>query len=95
MLNPTGPALGILSEATFKTKKLDFHPGDIFLFYTDGLVEASDGHEEFGELRLQQFLHLNQHKSGQQILLQLFQTVKKFSTNERDDLTALLIKVDK
>jgi serine phosphatase RsbU (regulator of sigma subunit) len=93
-LNPTGPALGVLSEPDYKTKQIKFHAGDVFLFYTDGLVEAKNGQEEFGERRLQSFLHQNQNETAQQILVRLFQTIKDFSTDDLDDLTAILIKID-
>ncbi len=93
-LNPTGPALGVLTEPTFKTEQIEFQTGDFFLFYTDGLTEAFNGQEEFGEERLQAFLHQHKTESAQQILANLFQTIKDFSTSELDDLTAILIKVD-
>lgn len=94
-LKPTGPALGILSEPDFKTKQIKFHPGDVLLFYTDGLVEARNGREEFGEERLQNFIRQNQNETAQQILAKLFQTIKNFSTKDLDDLTAILIKIDR
>ena len=94
LLNPTGPALGILSEGEFITMTVKFHPGDVFLFYTDGLVEAQQSKEEFGEERLKIFLRQNKDQTAQQIVSQLFQTVKNFANKERDDSTALLIKVD-
>jgi serine phosphatase RsbU (regulator of sigma subunit) len=52
------------------------------------------GEEEFGEERLQRILNDNQEKTAQQILSALFEAVKKFSTNNHDDQTALLIKVE-
>jgi len=93
-LEPTGPALGILAEPDFSSEQLKFQSGDIFLFYTDGLSEAMNGEDEFGEERLQSFLYDNQEKSAQQILSGLFQTVKEFSTKNHDDQTALLLKID-
>jgi len=93
-LEPTGPALGILSEPDYSSEQINFQSGDILLFYTDGLTEAMNGSDEFGEERLQNILQENSNKTAQQILAEIFQAVKEFSTNNRDDQTALLIKVE-
>lgn len=37
-----GFPLGALAEASFKTKSIDFNPGDSLLIYSDGLTEAED-----------------------------------------------------
>ena len=94
LLNPTGPALGIITEPEYKTEQIAFSSGDIFLFYTDGLTEAQQNDEEFGEEKLKRFLRQNRDKSAQQILEELFYSVKKFSNKDLDDLTSILIKVD-
>jgi len=94
-LNPTGPALGILTDGDFRTKRITYQAGDQFLFYTDGLTEAKQDKEEFGEQRLQDFLKKHQNEPAQQILSGLFDSVKNFSSLERDDLTALLLKINR
>ena len=45
----SGPAIGIIPNAQFKTTEAKLAPGDCLLFYTDGIieVEASDG-SQFG-----------------------------------------------
>ena len=40
MLKPCGPALGIVSGARWRDLDERFAPGDVLLFYTDGLVDA-------------------------------------------------------
>lgn len=94
LLKPTGPAIGILSEPEFRTHQIRFGPGDILLFYTDGLAEARKGHEEFGEERLQKHLLRNRESTAEQILVRLFREIKSFATNELDDLTAILVKIE-
>jgi sigma-B regulation protein RsbU (phosphoserine phosphatase) len=94
VLNPTGPALGIFSDPVFESKQIQFDYGDIFLFYTDGLSEANNNEDEFGEERLQDFLKQNRHKSAQQILTQLFKSVKEHSTTDLDDMTAIVMKIE-
>jgi sigma-B regulation protein RsbU (phosphoserine phosphatase) len=48
-----GDALGLSGEGTYLSRELSIAPGDTFLLFTDGLVEApnSEG-EEFGEERV-------------------------------------------
>ncbi len=42
-LRPCGPALGVVAGARWRDVEQLFSPGDVLLFYTDGLVEARDG----------------------------------------------------
>lgn len=56
----TGPVLGLSNESTYAscTKVLD--EGDLFLLFTDGLVEAPDAvGEEYGEARLYELMRQN------------------------------------
>ncbi len=42
-----------LFEITLEEQVINFHPGDVFLFVTDGVTEAQAGNgKEFGEDRL-------------------------------------------
>lgn len=45
LLEPTGPAVGIIPNIHFEIKQVQLEPGDILLGYTDGVTEAknSDG----------------------------------------------------
>jgi serine phosphatase RsbU (regulator of sigma subunit) len=56
-LERTGMALGVMDEATFEQRTVQCHPGDLVLFYTDGITEALDECEEdFGVQRLRRVL---------------------------------------
>jgi serine phosphatase RsbU (regulator of sigma subunit) len=44
---PTGPALGISSEVTFKIQEMRLKPGEVLLGYTDGVVEARSKQDQF------------------------------------------------
>jgi sigma-B regulation protein RsbU (phosphoserine phosphatase) len=39
-LGPTGPALGLMADASFEEGTLALKPGDVLLLYTDGLTTA-------------------------------------------------------
>lgn len=48
-----GPPLGVRSQATYATIQGQALPGDRFIFYTDGLIEANNPQQElFGQERL-------------------------------------------
>lgn len=94
-LNNTGIALGVEPHAGYKQNMLRLNTNDLILFYTDGVTEAfnSDG-DEFGEDRLQDFLHQHRHESAEDIANALAATVDEFiaPSQPSDDLTILVIK---
>ena len=48
-----GPPLGVRAGATYEVARLEAKPSDLFVFYTDGLIEAANAAQEpFGEARL-------------------------------------------
>jgi sigma-B regulation protein RsbU (phosphoserine phosphatase) len=51
-----GLILGIMPHASYQSKDLALGSGDRFLLYTDGVLEASQRGEEFGEDRVKQVL---------------------------------------
>ncbi|MDI6100434.1 PP2C family protein-serine/threonine phosphatase [Actinoplanes sp. NEAU-A12] len=40
LLHPTGPALGLIPQASFRPASTTLEPGDLFFGYTDGVTEA-------------------------------------------------------
>lgn len=47
------PALGLMPEVTYETRRTSWNQGDGVLLFTDGLIEAQDGNgEDFGTDRL-------------------------------------------
>jgi sigma-B regulation protein RsbU (phosphoserine phosphatase) len=55
-IRPDGPVLGAFDEASWEVVTVAVDPGDQFLLYTDGVVEARGREERFGEERLCQCL---------------------------------------
>jgi serine phosphatase RsbU (regulator of sigma subunit) len=54
------PALGLLENAEYQTREDTLEPGDVFLLYTDGIVEAENPEgSEFGVGRLQEAVSLS------------------------------------
>lgn len=48
----TGTLLGLLEDVEFEEQSLVLAPGELALFFTDGLTEARAGHELFGVERI-------------------------------------------
>jgi PAS domain S-box-containing protein len=48
----TGTLLGVLPDPPLQEVEIDLGPGDALVLYTDGVTEARDGPEQFGEGRL-------------------------------------------
>jgi serine phosphatase RsbU (regulator of sigma subunit) len=51
-LDSTGPALGFVADAVYGETAVGLGPGDLLVFYTDGLVEVGSGHIREGMKRL-------------------------------------------
>jgi PAS domain S-box-containing protein len=47
-----GPLLGALPDPDWATSRVELHPGDQLIVYTDGVTDARSGDELFGEQRL-------------------------------------------
>lgn len=56
-LSPTGPALGLSEEVSYRTEHLTMLPGELLMGYTDGVTDArSPDDEMFSRLRLRNLL---------------------------------------
>ncbi len=93
-LNPTGPAIGLTKIANYKTEEVHFGSGDLFIFYTDGLIETRNSNsEEFGDERLENLVLSNKNKTANEILISLLDTAKSFVGDFQDDVTILVLKI--
>ncbi len=81
----------IIEEITIQLK-----PNDLFLFYTDGIVEARNKYqEEFGELHLLEETSSIAQLSTQDIRKRLVKQVQAFEgvAKPHDDLTLVVVKI--
>ena len=103
ILAPDGLVLGLqiddgqrfnrlLAEAT-----VPLGPGDLFLFYTDGLTEAMDADGNiFGDARLAALLQEQADAPFGELRERILREIEVFSgpTLQQDDMTILLLKVE-
>ena len=100
LLNPVGLALGLekgtIFNRTIKEIKIDMHPGDTFVFYTDGFTEAMNKFKlEFTEQRLTETISQNIELTANELLEKTIADVKTFTgkTLQHDDMTMVVVKV--
>ena len=98
-LDAPGLLIGLQPEADYGCEQVQLEPGDVLLYYTDGVTEASGvGGERFDEERLMRALAAicKGGSSAQEILDQLFARLDRFVGVGRqleDDASAVVLKV--
>lgn len=94
-LEAGGLLLGVIKEnLTYESETLTLTKGDVLVFYTDGVVEASDsGGNEFGEERLIELIQIYRNLSAEEILRNIIEAIKNFNGNlQGDDITLIILK---
>jgi phosphoserine phosphatase RsbU/P len=61
LLDCGGSVVGLMDNMDYREATVQFHPGDIFIGYTDGVTEPESDYGEFGEERLIQIVRENRH----------------------------------
>jgi len=88
--------VGMSPEMDCALEEITLAPGDIMVWYTDGLTEASDGDaKEFGTKRLLESVRMHSGGTAREICDQLWRDVAAFTQRNSldDDLTMMVIKM--
>jgi serine phosphatase RsbU (regulator of sigma subunit) len=101
-LQSNGLGLGIIRNQSYsqyiETKTLELTIGDVFVIYTDGLIEGNSptNNEPYGFERLKDCLESCYHLSAQEIKTFIFDDYSQYShkITTKDDTTLLVIKID-
>lgn len=94
-LSADGMALGVFEGIKLEEKSIQLDPGDLVLFYTDGISEAMDSNGNlYGDRRIQTQVSRVAQETPATILDSLQKDVANFSKGKprADDLTALILK---
>jgi phosphoserine phosphatase RsbU/P len=76
----SGPAMGLIPNAQFKTSEAKLSPGDFLLFFTDGVIEVEDKRDrDFGIEGLQQSIRSNMHQPTESLLEAIISDVYNFA----------------
>lgn len=96
-LDEGGLVLGIMPEAVYETKTIDFRKGDTLLMYTDGLIDAMNFYgETWGRGRLVDALRQLPRDRAEQLVYNLLQYRRRFVglANQTDDTSIVVIRRD-
>jgi sigma-B regulation protein RsbU (phosphoserine phosphatase) len=96
MLEAAGLPLGMFEDITYEEVTIQASPGDVFVFFSDGIPDASNfKDEQFGRVRMEHVISTHSHESAQQIVDALFDAANEFSAGAPvfDDQTVVVLKV--
>lgn len=98
-IQPCGMGLGLSEKNIFDYSieeiKIDYSAGDIFLFVSDGVLEALNrAGEQFGETKLLEIVRQNSDSTSKKIIDEVLKSVELFTsdTSQFDDITAVVVK---
>lgn len=89
-------ALGVKKDLDTASEKVTLDPGDVVVFYTDGITETHDENNKlFDEERLESIIKEKGEGAVDQTATVLLEEVRKFQGKaaQHDDITLLLMKV--
>jgi phosphoserine phosphatase RsbU/P len=98
-LEEGGPVLGPLPDASYERGFVIMKPGDMLVFYTDGIVEAQGRDEqgrilgEYGMERLLDVAREHQGETAREVVEAIFASVESFSGDclQEDDRTVMVV----
>jgi serine phosphatase RsbU (regulator of sigma subunit) len=94
-LTRTGIVVGFDEAQAYKQRAVRLQRDDFILFYTDGVTESVNAeNEQFGEERLRRVILKHRHKSPDEIMRALKQSLGEFTGDipAFDDVTIVIIK---
>jgi phosphoserine phosphatase RsbU/P len=89
--------LGFPGQEQFRQILVPFEKGDLFFFYSDGLTEAKNPHQEFyGEERLVDFVRQHASLEPQELCEKAWREIVEFSQIDTfsDDLTCVALRIN-
>src|SRR5437660_1394192 len=96
MLEAAGLPLGMFEDVSYDETNIHAQPGDVFVFFSDGIVDASNlKDEQFGRSRVEHVIAKNAGGSAQEIVDAIFKAAEDFAAGAEvfDDQTAVVLKV--
>jgi phosphoserine phosphatase RsbU/P len=103
ILVPEGMVLGLkldngeMFERLLEEETIRLHPGDLYLFFTDGISEAMNVHDDcFGEQRLGALVETHCNLPSDQLRERMLREIAAFvgEAPQHDDMTMILVKID-
>ncbi len=95
-IDVTGLPLGLFDEADYDEMTFKAKPGDMFVFYSDGILDARNRHgHSFGQERVEAIVAGCVDKSADCVVNEIFKAVTEFAAgvDAFDDQTVVAIRV--
>jgi sigma-B regulation protein RsbU (phosphoserine phosphatase) len=95
-LDAEGLIIGVKKSVMFEEQVVELFKGDVLLFYTDGLAEASNQEGDmFQNRRICSHLQTVAHLPVEEIIASFYKTVTEFSgsTTMQDDISIVVLKI--
>lgn len=96
-IESTGTPFGILGDGVYDIEHFQAQSGDIFVAFTDGVVEARNiNGEEFGFERFEEVILRNKYSKASDIVGKIINAVFEFSlgATQHDDTTVLVVRYE-
>jgi sigma-B regulation protein RsbU (phosphoserine phosphatase) len=96
VIEATGLPLGLFDDADYDEFSFRAKPGDMFVFFSDGILDASNKDEElFGRERVGEIVAANPNASADEVVKSIFKAVAEHASGEEafDDQTVVAIRV--
>ncbi len=97
-LSRGGTPVGLLPGGDYEIEEIDLQPGDIIVFYTDGIAEAENQEgEEFGTDRLAEVVKKNRNGSAADLVSIIHDAADRFRAPNAatDDVTVIVVQLPK
>jgi sigma-B regulation protein RsbU (phosphoserine phosphatase) len=88
-----GPILGWMPDAKYPTASVRLRPGDTLLLYTDGITDARNDGERFGEGAFVRALADRTDNAPKAVVAEIKSLLDKFDSPPSDDIAVLAIGV--
>ena len=91
-LSSSCPPIGLFPEEICELASADLMPGDVMVFYTDGVTEAGNRFgEEFGIERLSAVVRRGSSLSAEDLMVDIYNTAADFCGDDFDDDATILV----
>jgi sigma-B regulation protein RsbU (phosphoserine phosphatase) len=94
-LDVNGTVVGAFPFSKYDESRIELTPGDLLVFFTDGITEPENEYGEmFGEERLEELVCRNAHMDDQKIIDSIIHAVRQWTGSDelQDDMTLLLVR---
>jgi phosphoserine phosphatase RsbU/P len=96
IIESAGLPLGMFEDASYDETTIQAASGDVFVFLSDGLIDASNARDEqFGRSRIEHVIARHSDRGAQEIVDSIFAAANDFAGDAPvfDDQTVVVLKV--